>query len=119
CPCRSPFVFAVPRETLAKCFGDAPPVRIPEPRQHRARRRHPEHVDELLPEQPERDRVEQEHALAGEGDDSTLWEKVQQLVNIEIGRAHQASENNVKLRVNPIILIIFLTWLNLPSHVSD
>ena len=30
----SPFVFAVPRESLAQRFGDAPPVRIPESREH-------------------------------------------------------------------------------------
>ena len=65
---RSPLVFAVPRESLAECFGDAPAMRVPEPGQHRSRGRQAEHVDELLPQQPQRDRIQQEHAFAGERD---------------------------------------------------
>ena len=42
-------------------------------------------------QQPERDGVQEKHALAGERDDSALRQEVKQLVNIQVRRAHQAS----------------------------
>ena len=87
----SPFVFAVPRKSLAQHFGDAPSVRIPEPREHGPRRRHAERVNELPPQQPQRDGIQQEHALAGEGDDAALGKEMKQLMDVEVRRAHQAS----------------------------
>src|ERR1700674_505755 len=68
----APVVLAVPREPLAKRFGDAPSVRVTEPGEHGPRRCRAERLDELLPEEPERDGIEQEHAFASESDASAL-----------------------------------------------
>src|ERR1700694_3025416 len=48
-------------------------------------------LDEFLPEEPERNGIEQEHAFASEGDASALGNEMQQFVNIEIGGAHETS----------------------------
>src|ERR1700682_2048944 len=87
----APVVLAVPREPLAKRFGDAPSVRVTEPGEHGPRRCRAERLDELPPEEPQRDRIEQEHAFAREGDEATLGKEMQQFVNIEIGGAHETS----------------------------
>ena len=116
----SPFIFAVPREAFAQRFGDAPSVRIPESREHEPRRRDPERLNELFSEQPQRDSVEQKHALAGEGDDAALRQEVKQLVNVEVRRAHQASiELHLKVRVKPIISIAISGACCGLSPVSD
>ena len=64
---------------------------ITEPGEHGPRRCRAERLDELLPEEPERDGIEQEHAFASEGDESALGNEMQQFVNIEIGGAHETS----------------------------
>ena len=87
----SPFFFAVPREPLAQRFGDAPSVRIPESGEQDPCGRHAECLNELPPEEPERDRVEQQHPLAGERDDTTFGREMKQLMNVEVRCAHQAS----------------------------
>src|SRR6476660_1978703 len=87
----APVVLAVPRESLPKRFSDAPSVCITEPGEHGPRRCRAERLDELLPEEPERDGIEQEHAFASEGDESALGNEVQQFVNVEIGGAHETS----------------------------
>ena len=92
---RAPVVLAVPRKSLAQRFGDAPSVRVPEPGEHGPRRGRAERLDELLPKQPERDGIEQEHAFASERDESALRNEMQQFVNIEIGGAHQASATTI------------------------
>ena len=48
-------------------------------------------VDELFSEKAQRDRVEQEHALARERDDPALLGEVQQFVNIEVFGTHGSS----------------------------
>jgi len=68
--------------------------------------RESECVDELFSEKTQRDRVEQEHALARERDDPALLGEVQQFVNIEVCGAHGSSRKALKLRVNPISLIV-------------
>ena len=101
-----PFILAVPRESLPQHVGDAPSVRIPESREHRPRRRHPERLNQLFSQQPERDGVQEKHALAGERDDSAFRQEVKQLVNVEVRRAHKASvERSLKVRVKTIISI--------------
>src|SRR5260221_13719204 len=87
----APVVLAVPRKSLAKRFGDAPSMCVTEPGEHGPRRCHAERLDELLPEEPQRDGIEQEHAFASEGDEPTLGSEMQQFVNIEIGGAHETS----------------------------
>src|SRR5258705_8078903 len=81
----APVVLAVPGESFTKRFGDAPSVRIAEPGEYGPRRCRAERLDELLPEQPERDGIEQEHTFASEGDESALGDEMQQFVDIEIG----------------------------------
>ena len=104
----APFVFAVPGKSLAQRFGDAPSVGISEPGEHGPRRCHAERLDELLPEEPERDGIEQEHAFASERDEPALRNEMQQFVNIEVGGAHEAlREGHFKMRVKPIISIVF------------
>src|SRR5882762_10732195 len=76
---------------ISKRFGDAPSVCVTEPGEHGPRRCRAERLDELLPEEPERDGIEQEHAFASEGDEPTLGNEMQQFVNIEIGGAHETS----------------------------
>ena len=101
-----PFILAVPRESFPQHLGHAPSVRVPESREHRPRRRHPERLNQLFSQQPERDGVQEKHALAGERDDSALWQEVKQLVNIQVRRAHEASVELIfKVRVKTIILI--------------
>src|SRR5258706_12161876 len=85
----APVVLAVPGESFTKRFGDAPSVCIAEPGEYGSRRCRAQRLDELLPEEPERDGIEQEHALASEGDASALRGEMQQVVNIQIGGAHQ------------------------------
>src|SRR5712671_858586 len=84
----APVILAVPGKSLPKRFGDAPSVCVTESGEYGSRRCRAECLDEFLPEEPERDRIEQEHALASEGDASTLGDEMQQFVNIEIGGAH-------------------------------
>ena len=85
----APVVLAVPGKSLPKRFGDAPSVCVTESGEYGPRRCRAECLDEFLPEEPERDGIEQEHALASEGDASALGDEMQQFVNIEIGGAHQ------------------------------
>src|SRR5258705_13655537 len=85
----APVCLADPRKTLAKRFGDAPSVCVTESSEDGPRRCRAECLDEFLPEEPERDGIEQEHTLASEGDASALGDEMQQFVNIEIGGAHQ------------------------------
>src|SRR5262245_3171734 len=85
----APFVLAVPRESLPKRLSHAPSVRIAKPGEHGPRPCRTERLDQLPPEEPQRDGIEQERAFAGEGDESALGNEVQQFVNIEIGGAHQ------------------------------
>ena len=115
---RSPLVFAIPRESLAERFGDAPTMRVPEPGQDRSRGRQAEHVDELLPEQPQCDRIQQKHTFAGEGDQPALREKVKQLVNIEVRSTHDASGKTLKLRVDTITMIASAMTSKPFGHVS-
>ena len=104
----SPFILAVPRESLAQRFGDAPSVRIPESGEQEPCGRRAQCLNELPPQQPKRDRVEQEHTFAGECDDATLGREMKQLMNVEVRCAHQASVTiRVKLRVQTIISIDF------------
>ncbi len=102
----APLVFAVPGKSRAQRFRDAPSVGISEPGQDGPRGRESECVDELFSEKTQRDRVEQEHALARERDDPALLGEVQQFVNIEVCGAHGSSRKALKLRVNPISLIV-------------
>src|SRR5260221_6603198 len=81
----APVVLAVPREPLAKRFGDAPSVRVTEPGEHGPRRCLAERFDELLPEEPDRNCIQQEHAFAIEGDASAFGNELQQFVNLMIG----------------------------------
>src|SRR5262249_30211229 len=74
--------------SLAKRLGHAPSVGIAESREHHSRGRHPERLDELLPQQSQRHGVEQEHPLAGKRDEAPLGSEMQQLMDVEIGRAH-------------------------------
>ena len=87
----APLVFAVPGKSRAQRFRDAPSVGISEPGQDGPRGRESECVDELFSEKAQRDRVEQEHALARERDDPALLREVKQLVNIEVVGAHGSS----------------------------
>src|SRR6266851_7159889 len=87
----APVVLAVPGKSLPKRFGDAPSVCVTESGEYGPRRGRAERLDELLSEEPERHRIEQEHAFAGEGDEPTLGNEMQQFVNIEIGGAHETS----------------------------
>jgi hypothetical protein len=117
--CGAPLVFALPGKPRAQRFRDAPSVGISEPGQDGPRGRESECVDELFSEKTQRDRVEQEHALAGERDDPALLGEVQQFVNIEIVGAHGSPERPLKLRANPIILIVTDVCSNLRIHVND
>src|ERR1700687_1903681 len=88
-PRSAPVVLAVPGKSLPKRFGDAPPVCVTESGEYGPRRCRAECLDEFLPKEAERDGIEQEHALASEGNASALGNEMQQFVNIEIGGAHQ------------------------------
>src|SRR5260370_13647372 len=101
-----PVVLAVPGKSFPKRFGDAPSVCVTEPSEYGPRRCRAECLDEFLPEEPERDGIEQEHALASEGDASALGDEMQQFVNIEIGGAHQTLRESFKMRAKPIISIV-------------
>src|SRR5258706_796228 len=85
----APVVLAVPGKSLPKRFGDAPSVCVTESGEYGPRRCRAECLDELLPEEPKRDGIEQGHALAGKGDASAFRDEMQQGGNIELGSAHQ------------------------------
>ena len=87
----SPFVFAVPGKSVPQHLGDPPAVRIPEPREHGARRRRAERFNELPPQQAQGDGVQEKHALAREGDDSAFRKEMKQFMDVEVRRAHEAS----------------------------
>src|SRR6478609_1590961 len=74
-----PFAIAVPRELRAHRLRRAPAVRVAEAREHAARDGNADRLDELAPEQAERDRIHQDHALAGEADDAALGRELEQL----------------------------------------
>src|SRR5258708_12019663 len=97
----APVVLAVPGKSLPKRFGDAPSVCVTESGEYGPRRCRAERLDELLPEKPERDGIEQEHALASEGDASALGDEMQQLVNIEIGGPHQTLLEHIQNESQP------------------
>src|SRR5260370_12618041 len=84
----APVVLAVPGKSFPKRFGDAPSVCVTEPSEYGPRHCRAECLDEFLPEEPDRDGIEQEHALASEGDAAALGAEMQHFVNIAIGRAH-------------------------------
>jgi hypothetical protein len=57
-------------------------------RQHRARRRDAEALDQVFAQQPHRDRVEQQGAFASEANHSAVEVELQQLFVIEVVCAH-------------------------------
>jgi hypothetical protein len=60
-------------------------------RQHGARRRKPEVVDQVLAQQAHCDRVDQQDPLSSETDDSTRFIELQQLSVIQVLGAQQPS----------------------------
>src|SRR5260370_16607365 len=92
----APVVLAVPGKSFPKRFGDAPSVCVTEPSEYGPRRCRAECLDEFLPEEPERDGIEQEHALASEGDASPLGGEIQHFVNIEIASAHHTLRHAIQ-----------------------
>src|SRR5258705_7025895 len=86
----APVVLPVPGKSLPKRLGDPPSVCVTESSEHGPRRCRAERLDEFLPEEPERDGIEQEHPLATEGDAPALGDEMQQFANVAIGGARHA-----------------------------
>jgi hypothetical protein len=86
---RPPLVLAVPGEGRPQALGRPPAVREAEAREDAAGEGRPERLDELLPEEPERDGVEEERALAAEMDEPALRVEAQELPEIEVFGAHR------------------------------
>jgi hypothetical protein len=58
-----------------------------EAREHAARDREPERPDELVAQQPQRHRVEEQGSLPGEADDA-LPLHAEEVLEVEVGGAH-------------------------------
>jgi hypothetical protein len=86
-----PVVVAVPLELGLHRLRHAPAVREAELGQHRAGGGEAEVLDEILAQQAHRDRVEQQRALPGEADHAPLGVQIQQLLVVEIVRAHRTT----------------------------
>ena len=70
-------------------LGRPPAVCVPEPSEHAFGGRGADGVDELLPEEPQRDGIEDHGALSGELDEAALRFELQEPVEVEIGGAHR------------------------------
>ena len=68
----TPFLVGLPLEFLLQGRGHAPAVGETELSEHRTGSGQAEVLDEILPQEPHRDRVEQEGALPGEPNDASL-----------------------------------------------
>ncbi len=93
-PCAQPLLVAVPGELLAHRFGHPPSVGEPELREHGARRGQPEVLDQVLPQEPHRDRVEQERALSREANDPAFRVELEELLVIQVRCAHFRSHRS-------------------------
>ena len=83
-----PVVVAVPLELRLHRLGHAPAVREAELGEHGAGGGEAEVLDEVLAQQAHRHRVEQQRALPGEADHAAFRVQLQQLLVVQIVRAH-------------------------------
>ena len=88
-PRTSPFFDARPRKAALEALGCAPAVRVAEAGHDPARDIEAQLGDQLLAQQPERDGVEQQRALACEAQDASVGLELEQLVEHEVAEAHQ------------------------------
>ena len=95
-----PFVLVVPGEGGAQRLGRPPAVGEAEAGEHAARPGLAESVDQELAQQPERDGVEQQRALAGEVEDAATRFEAEQFPEVEVARPH--GEAPFTLRVESI-----------------
>ena len=84
----APVLVAVPLELGLHRLGHAPAVGEAELGEHGARRGEAEVLDQVLPQQAHRHRVEQERALPREADHAALRVQLQQLLVIQVVGAH-------------------------------
>ncbi|MCA9540413.1 MAG: hypothetical protein KC620_16050 [Myxococcales bacterium] len=84
----APLALIGPGQPIAQRLGGAPAVRVAEPRQQAAGHVFAKGLDELLAQQAQRDRVEQQRALAAEVDEAALGIEVEQVVQAKIGGVH-------------------------------
>jgi hypothetical protein len=77
-------------------------VRIAKPRQDGARAGETERFDQFPPEQPKRHSVEQQDAIVGETQDSSVLVELQQLLQVEVEDSHRQP---LKKRGHAITLI--------------
>ena len=85
----APVLLGLPLELRLHRVCHAIAVREAELREHGAGGRHAEVFDEVLSEEPHRDRVEQESALSREADHAAFGVELEKLFVVEIVGAHQ------------------------------
>jgi hypothetical protein len=79
---------------------------VPEPGEEHPGRGETERVDELSPEQAERDGIEQKDTLSAKGDHAALRGEVKEFVDIEVSGAHEDPPGPpITLRVKDISVI--------------
>ena len=92
-----PFVLVVPGEGGAQRLGRPPAVGEAETREHAARPGLAESVDQELAQQPERDGVEQQRALAGEVENAAARLEAEQFPEVEVARPHGDAPFNLRV----------------------
>jgi hypothetical protein len=86
---RQPPLFRVrPGKAGPKGLRHPAAMGVPEAGEHAARRGEPQAADELLAEEAERHRVEEEHPLAAEADDAATGLEAEQLPQVQVLGAH-------------------------------
>jgi hypothetical protein len=86
-----PLLLAVPLELRLHGFGQAPPVGEAKLGEHGSSGREAEVLDQVLPQEPHRHRVDQERPLPGEADHAPLRVQDQQFLEVQIVGTHWRS----------------------------
>jgi hypothetical protein len=84
----APVAGAVPGQGVAHGLGGAPAVGEAEAGEHRARGGLAQAVDQLAAQEAHRAGVHEQHALVGEAQHAPRGREVEQLAEVEVGRAH-------------------------------